>query len=218
MRGDQSASLDSWVAIDFEAASSRGTPCSVGLIEVMSGRVVNRHSWLIRPPVFEFSDFNVALHGITPEMCEHAPSWEDSLVKILDIAAGRPLVAHNASFDVGVIRDACDLACVVRPGLRYMCTLVAARRIWPGLSAYSLPFLAAHLGLVAKSHHDAAEDAALAAQIALAALDATQTFTLDALAERAGMFMGSVDAGSGADVAPAPISPRSRPSRHTGQP
>ncbi len=74
MRGDQSASLDSWVAIDFEAASSRGTPCSVGLIEVMSGRVVNRHSWLIRPPVFEFSDFNVALHGITSEMCEHAPS------------------------------------------------------------------------------------------------------------------------------------------------
>jgi DNA polymerase III epsilon subunit-like protein len=51
---------------------------------------------LIRPPVFEFWGFNVALHGITPERCEHAPGWEESLAKVLDIAAGRPLVAHNA--------------------------------------------------------------------------------------------------------------------------
>jgi DNA polymerase-3 subunit epsilon len=184
------------VAIDFETASIRGTPCSVGLVDVNRGRIVDRHAWLIRPPIFEFRGFNVALHGITPKMCEHAPSWEDSLAKILDIAAGRPLVAHNASFDIGVIRDACDLVEAEWPRLRYVCTVAIGRRVWPGLSTYSLPFLAAHLGVVATSHHDAEEDAAAAARIALAALDATHASTLDELAERARVAIGVVEPNS----------------------
>lgn len=196
MRHDQLASSDSWLAIDFETASSRGTPCSVGLVEVQSGRIVDRHSWLIRPPVFEFWGFNVALHGITPQMCEHAPGWEDSLAKILDVAAGRPLVAHNASFDVGVIRDACDLVEIEWPRLRYACTLAIGRRVWPGLSTYSLPFLAAYLNVVAESHHDAEEDAVVAANIALAALSATRASTLDELAERAGVVVGHIEPNS----------------------
>lgn len=196
MGHDRSAHSGSWVAVDFETASSRGTPCSVGLVEVQSGRIVDRHAWLIRPPVFEFWGFNVALHGITPKMCEHAPGWEDSLAKILDVAAGRPLVAHNASFDVGVIRDACDLVEIEWPRLRYACTLAIGRRVWPGLSTYSLPFLAAHLNVVAESHHDAEEDAVVAANIALAALSATRTSTLDELAERAGVVVGNVEPNS----------------------
>lgn len=190
---DTLASRDSWVAIDFETASSRGTPCSVGLADVQGGRIVDRRSWLIRPPVFEFWDFNVALHGITPEMCERAPRWEDSLAQILDIAAGRPLVAHNASFDIGVIRDACDLVGVEWPRLRYMCTVVIGRRVWPGLTTYSLPFLAAHLNLAAGSHHDAGEDAAVAAGIALAALETARAFTLEELAEYARAAIGVVE-------------------------
>lgn len=193
MGHDRSAHSDSWVAIDFETASSRGTPCSVGLVEVESGRIVDRHSWLIRPPVFEFWGFNVALHGITPKMCEYAPGWEESLARVLDIAAGRPLVAHNASFDVGVIRDACDLVEIEWPRLRYACTLAIGRRVWPGLSTYSLPFLASHLNVVAESHHDAEEDAVTAARVALAALSATRTATLDELAERAGVAVGIVE-------------------------
>lgn len=184
---------DSWVAIDFETASFRGTPCAVGLVEVDGGRIVNRHSWLIRPPVFEFWSFNVALHGITPEMCRNAPSWSDSLAEIVGIVDGRPLVAHNASFDIGVVRDACDLVGSEWPSLRYTCTLVIGRRTWPGLSTYSLPFLAAHLGLAAGAHHDAAEDAAASAAIACSALDATQSSTLEELVERTRVTMGFVE-------------------------
>lgn len=184
---------DSWVAIDFETASFRGTPCAVGVVEVDGGRIVDRHSWLIRPPVFEFWSFNVALHGITPEMCGGARSWPDSLAAIVEIVDGRPLVAHNASFDIGVIRDACDLVGAEWPNLRYTCTLVIGRRTWPGLSTYSLPFLAAHLNVPAGTHHDAAEDAAASAAIACAALDATQSSTLEELVEGAHVTMGVVE-------------------------
>lgn len=194
MRQDELVpSSDSWVAVDFETASTRGNPCSVGLACVSRGRVVDRHSWLIRPPVFEFWSFNVALHGITPEMCQSAPGWKESLGEILAIADGRPLVAHNAGFDIGVIRDACDLVGVDWPRLRYACTVVIARHIWPGLSTYSLPFLAAHLGLLAGTHHDAESDAAVAAQIALAALGVAQVATLEELVGQTRVAMGIVE-------------------------
>lgn len=137
----------SWVAIDFETASVRGTPCSVGLVEVMGGEIGESATWLIRPPIFEFSPFNVALHGITPEMCRGAPDWLSTLTHIEEFRAGRPLLAHNAAFDVGVIRDACSLTEAPWPDLTYACSLVVSRRIWPGLTSYSLPFLASHLGV-----------------------------------------------------------------------
>lgn len=184
---------DSWIAIDFETASSRGTPCAVGLIEVENGRVVHRQSSLIRPPVFEFWPFNVALHGITPQMCEGAPTWETTLQEILAIVDGRPLVAHNAGFDIGVIRDACDSCGLQWPELTYACTLVISRCTWPTLSSHSLPFVAAHLGLEARSHHDAEEDAALAALIGLAALEATEALTLQNLLDQMGLATGVVE-------------------------
>jgi DNA polymerase III epsilon subunit-like protein len=114
---------DSWVAIDFETASVRGTPCAVGLVEVVNGIPGERASWLIRPPIFEFWAFNVALRGITPEMCRDAPGWEESLAEIEAFPDGRPLVAHNAGFDIGVIRDACRNAGLPWPSFSYVCTL-----------------------------------------------------------------------------------------------
>jgi DNA polymerase III epsilon subunit-like protein len=184
---------ESWVAIDFETASSRGTPCAVGLAEVENGRVSAQHSWLIRPPVFEFWPFNMALHGITPEMCDEAPSWDVSLERILAIVDGRPLAAHNAGFDIGVIRDACDLSTLAWPKLTYACTLVISRRAWPTLSSHSLPFVAASLGLVERAHHDPQEDAAVAASIGLAALEGGHTSSLQELLDQMGLTTGAVE-------------------------
>lgn len=181
------------MAIDFETASTRATPCSVGLVEVESGQVVDRHTWLIRPPIFEFSPLNIALHGITPELCADAPIWQDSLARIVEIANGRPLVAHNAAFDIGVIRDACDATNLPWPKLTYACTLVIGRRAWPGLTTYSLPFLAAHLNLPSSNHHDAAADAAMCAGVACAALKATDCSTLEELADNVRAVIGFVE-------------------------
>lgn|GEM_PF-3542143 len=82
----------------------------------------------------------------------------------------RPLVAHNAAFDLGVIRDACELCELDWPQLEYACTLVVGRRVWPGLTTYSLPFLAAHLGIEPAADHEPAADAACAAEVACRAL------------------------------------------------
>lgn len=217
-----SAAGGEWVAIDFETASDRGTPCSVGLARVVRGRVEAPDSFLISPPVFEFSPFNVALHGITPQVCAGAPDWPTSLERILDFAGGARLVAHNASFDIGVIRDACDASGLPWPELEYACTLVVSRRAWPDLPSHSLPFVAAHLGLELSEHHDARADAALAAEIGLRSLDGSETW--QSLADRLQIMLGRVspDAWAGCQsrdtAASVPTEPTAGSSIDAGHP
>lgn len=208
---------DSWVAIDFETASIRGTPCAVAMVAVEDGVPARRDRWLIRPPLFEFNPFNVALHGITPEMCRDAPGWPESLERIEEFRAGRPLVAHYAAYDIGVIRDACALAEVPWPTFAYACTVVLGRRLWPGLSSYSLPFLAAWLGLAFEDHHDPLADAEAAATIGILAAATAGVVGLAETVASVDALMGSLsaEAWSGCHLRPTssglavPMSPSS---------
>ena len=182
----------SFCAIDFETANSyRGSPCAVGLIKVVDGRVVATRHYLIRPPVDydHFDDFNVRLHGITPEMVRHEPRFGARLPDILDFAEGLPFVAHNAAFDMGVIRDACLASDIAWPDAEYACTLVLSRLTWSLLS-YSLPWVADAAGAPLAHHHDPEADAAAAAAIALAIADRHGATSLQELATTTKAAMG----------------------------
>ena len=163
---------ESWVAIDFETANSfRGSPCSVGMVAVENGQITDRMTTLIRPPeqVSYFEPFNTQIHGITASMVQDAPSWDAVLERIMEFAAGRPLIAHNAAFDMGVLRDACTFDGLEWPELRYACSLVVARQTWRSLS-YSLPTVAEIVGASLTRHHEADADATAAAMILQAAI------------------------------------------------
>jgi DNA polymerase-3 subunit epsilon len=124
---------------------------------------------LMRPPesVDWFDDFNIELHGITPAMVQNEPSFAERLPEILEYARGLPLIAHNAAFDIGVIRDACDESEIEWPTLTYACTLVLSRRSYDLLS-YSLPWAAQAAGFPTGQHHEPEADALAAAHILLA--------------------------------------------------
>ncbi|TDC85130.1 exonuclease domain-containing protein [Actinomadura sp. 7K507] len=165
--------MTAWVAIDFETANSlRGSPCSVGLVKVKEGQIVEEWSSLIKPPDGHdhFDAFNVGIHGITADRVRDAPGWPETLERIAQFAGDTPFVAHNAAFDMGVLADACKASGLPVPDLRFACTLVVARRTWTGLLSYKLPVLAAALGIELPRHHDAGDDARAAAQVMLAAL------------------------------------------------
>ena len=165
------------------------------MVEVEGFEIGKPVGWLIRPPLFEFSPFNIALHGITPEMCQSAATWSESLERIEAFRQGRPVVAYNASFDVGVIRDACHMADLPWPSLSYACMLVVSRRVWPGLSTYSLPYLASHLGVSGEEHHNPLVDAQMTARIGCLALERTATTGLAELVESVNALMGSISHG-----------------------
>lgn len=174
--------MSSFVAIDFETANERrGSPCAVGYAVAQHGEIIDAGAFLIRPPEFRFDGFNVSLHGIRPEMCEGAPEWPEALSRIVEIVDGRLAVAHSAGFDCGVIRDACDATATPWPELRVACTRMIAKSVWPELPSYSLPDVVQVAGCRAFNHHDASEDAAAAAGIALAAIRLRSLADIDAL-------------------------------------
>ncbi|OKI28651.1 hypothetical protein A6A25_31065 [Saccharothrix sp. CB00851] len=150
---------------------------------VKDGKLTDRLSTYIQPPgEGGFHPYNTSLHGITAEMVRRAPEWPRALTQIMDFAGGRTLVAHNAAFDIGVIRDACTASSVPWPELSYACTLVVSRLTWQ-LLTYRLPFVADAAGIAMGEHHDAQADADTAAQIMLAAMRLHQVDTVDDLLE-----------------------------------
>ncbi|MEU7925812.1 exonuclease domain-containing protein [Micromonospora sp. NPDC049801] len=189
--------MTSWVAIDFETANEyRGSPCAVAMVAVQDGMLGERYTTYIQPPpsAAYFSPFNMALHGITPRHVQNAPNWPQALKEIIDFVDDRPVVAHNAAFDLGVIRNACDLTDSPWPNLTYACTLVVARRTWQ-LISYSLPWVAEAAGHQFLDHHDPAADAQAAATIALAAQRAHGVDTLPELLQATRTRFGALFGG-----------------------
>lgn len=179
-----------FAAIDFETAGpSAASACAVGVAVVADGEVVDRVGWLIRPPAGHdvFSPWNIRVHGITPDRVVDACGWADQLEALLAALGGLPVVAHNAPFDMGVIRAACSVSGVRIPPLDFFCSLRIARRTY-GLTSYRLPVAATAAGFEDFPHHDAAADAEACARIVVHAAGLHRAGTvrglLDAVGER----------------------------------
>ena len=175
-----------FTAIDFETAnSSSASACSVGLVKVRDGEVVDKVGWLIRPPLGHdaFNEWNIRIHGIMAADVVDALLWSEQLPDLVAFADGDLLVAHNAGFDMGVITAACAASYVETPSFSYMCSLQIARKTY-NLDSYRLPVAAMAAGFEDFEHHQALADAEACAAIMVhaagrhGAVDLTQLATL----------------------------------------
>lgn len=181
-----------FVALDFETANEhRGSVCAVGLAFARDGRVVDRRSYLVRPPEMRFHSINISIHGIRPEDVEHAPTFDRLWETVEPMLRDRVVLAHNAGFDISVLRHALDAYGMRYPRLSYLCTVQIARRIWPRLPDHKLNTVAGHLGLSLR-HHDAEDDAVACADIALHGCRAVGAATLDDLLDHLAMRPGTL--------------------------
>ena len=172
------------VAIDFETANERrDSACAVGLAWIAGGRVVRRESRLIRPPEMRFAPGNIRVHGILPADVADQPPFDAVMAEFLPDLAGGLVLAHNASFDIGVLRASLHACGLPAPALSYVCTVQVARRVFPHPAGCGLSKVAARLG-IRFAHHDAGEDAYACAEIALAALRETGSADMAELSQR----------------------------------
>ncbi len=156
-----------FTAIDFETANGfRGSPCAVGLSKVRDGKIVEEAFWLMRPPAGHdhFAPRNVQIHGLTSAQVASSPRFGELFAEIGGFIGGDVLVAHNAAFDIGVIRSALEVSELPGPAFDYACTVMLSRRNY-SLPSYSLPFVAEAAGVPLLNHHDAVEDARACAGI-----------------------------------------------------
>jgi len=183
-----------FTAIDFETAnSSSASACSVGLVKVREGRVVDRASWLIHPPTGhdEFNEWNIRIHGIRPEHVADAAGWPEQLPDLVAFAGGDILVAHNVGFDMGVITAACAATACATPDFSYLCSLRVARRTY-NLDSYRLPVAAMAAGFEDFDHHNALADAEASAAIVLHAAKRHEAESLEQLSVIAGVRFGAI--------------------------
>ena len=182
-----------WAALDFETATrSRTSACQLGVVIVEDGRELYRQAWLIRPPRNEYDAFNTELHGIGPGHTEHAPEFPAVWAEAMALIGDREFVAHNAPFDIGVIRRCCETYGIPLPTARYHCTVQIAKRTWQ-LPAYKLPIVAGHVG-AQLNHHDALSDASACSHVLRACIEEVGAASLDALVEHHGIRERLVDA------------------------
>jgi DNA polymerase-3 subunit epsilon len=184
-----------FTAIDFETANaSSASACSVGLARVRDGRVVATAGWLIRPPEGHdrFFELNVGIHGIRPADVLGAKSWSEQLDDLVAFAGADVLVAHNAGFDMAVLRRACEATGDICPPYRYACSVQVARRTYD-LPSYRLPAAAAAAGFTELVHHEATSDAVASAYIMIDAARRWEAADVTELAALSGVRIGAID-------------------------
>lgn len=160
-----------FVAIDFETANAKRTSaCSVGIAIVEDDKIVKTKSYYIKPEPFEFNPYNVIINGIAEDDVINAPNFDTVWESIKPFCYNKTLVAHNAAFDMSVLRYSLDFYDLPYPRTDYICTLQLAKALLPNLGCYRLNFLCARYGIAFK-HHDACEDAVACAELLIKLCD-----------------------------------------------
>jgi len=156
-----------FLAVDTETnglARERCELTEVGAVLVGGGELHERWSSLVgvasplSPGIQRFT-------GITQAMVDGAPPPEGVLPELARLLRGRVLVAHNARFDAGVLRQAFARAALDWPDPPVLCTVALARKLAPLQRRRGLAALAEALGIDVGITHRALPDAELCARV-----------------------------------------------------
>jgi len=169
----------SFTAIDVETANAdTASICQIGLAVVHDGELKEVISEIINPEDY-FDPAFIGKHGISEADVLDKPTFDEFFPSLTDTAGPFPLVSHTF-YDRTALKRACE---------RYGCTPISnswidsatvARRCWPeqfGTTGYGLKNIANSFAIEFR-HHDAGEDARVAAEILLRAV-ATGAFDFD---------------------------------------
>ena len=149
------------VALDVETPNGRvAAICQIGLVVAEAGEIVKTESLLVNPETY-FDAGNIAVHGITPETVEHAPTFPMLWGRIAPYFTNAVVIAHNAAFDLGVLTAVLERYGIPVPQLTYACTVQMARRRFARetYGSYRLDTLCAAFDIPLEHHHDALCDA-----------------------------------------------------------
>ena len=161
VHGQQDHPLDGeFVAFDLETtglSSREDTIIEIGAVRMKGGQELARFQTFVDPGRMLERKI-VDLTGITDDMLVGAPKIEEVLPQFLEFVGDSPLIAHNADFDTGFIREAAK-----RQGLKFTSTsvdtLILSQNLLPQLNKFKLNIVAEALDLPEFNHHRAADDA-----------------------------------------------------------
>lgn len=184
-----------FVTIDFETATSQRTSvCSMGICVVEDNKVKEIKEILVKPVPFEFNEYNIMIHGITPGMVMHKPTFDKYWEEVKPYLQNKLVVAHNASFDISVLLRTLEQFGIDFPDFDYLCTVKLSQKAYPELESHKLNCLGDALG-IDFSHHTACDDAYACAMVLVNILEDFGINSIEELSEKFGTTIGKVYCG-----------------------
>ena len=160
--------MQDFVAIDFETANGRrSSVCSVGIVVVRGGEIVDQFYSLIQPYPNYYTYWTTEVHGLTRRDTDGQPTFLEVWAQIEPLIQGLTLVAHNRPFDESCLKAAFAEYGMTYPGYPFLCTLAASRRCLRHLPSHCLDVVASACGYDMTNHHHSLADAEACAAIAL---------------------------------------------------
>ena len=153
-----------YTVVDLETTGSRAEwdrITEIGAVRMRGGEILDRFQCLINPGR-SIPKFIQELTGITNEMVQGAPSFDEVAESFQTFLKGSIFVAHNVSFDYKFLQKEFDRL-GERFVLPYICTKAGMKKYYPKLESYSLKELTKRFGIPLENHHRALSDAEAAA-------------------------------------------------------
>lgn len=155
-----------YIAFDVETPNRANDRMSaIGISAIKDNRIVANYYSLVNPET-HFDYFNTQLTGIDAEKVKGAPNFAELWEKIEPIMSRGILVAHNAVFDMSVLRQC--LRCYGiswKSAADYLCTVQIGRRVLPNMK-HNLDVMCEYYD-IALNHHQADSDSRACAEILL---------------------------------------------------
>jgi len=148
--------MNDFITIDFETATGKPeSAISIGLVKYCNYQPVSSYYSLIRPPnLYIRPDFTEEIHGLTVEDVRDAPDfgyiWKNEIKGFIGKTI---LAAHNASFDMKILKAVLEWYELPVPKLPYFCTLNLSCRVWSNLKSHALTSLAKNFEIVYNAHN-----------------------------------------------------------------
>ena len=126
-------------------------------VRLENGKIKDEYQTLINPQQ-HIRKSSMAIHGITQEMVEDAPTEEEVLPKILEFIGDYPIVAHNAIFDFSFLNEAKKRIMGEELKNPRIDTQVMFKEIAPDLESHGLEALTNRFNVELNNHHRAMAD------------------------------------------------------------
>ena len=153
-----------FVCFDVETPNARNDRMSAIGITVVDNGVITEEFFSYINPEEPFDTFNTELTGICAETVADAPTFKELWPEIKGLMSSGVLVAHNAPFDMGVLKK-----CLLNYGIiwkeraSYVCTVRIGRKVLPDIS-HKLNEMCTHFN-IGLDHHKADSDSHACAEI-----------------------------------------------------
>jgi len=182
-----------FTVIDFETANRYwNSACALGISVIKGGNIVEKQSWLIKPSKNWFEPINIRIHGIRPEDVQDKPFFAELYKNTFkNFLENQLIVAHNASFDIGVLKHVMNQYNIPYPKLNFLCTLKLAQQHWTHLPNHKLKTLSDYLDFNF-NHHDALEDTLASANILLTIGSELGLTSAQSIAKKIGVKIGTL--------------------------